>query len=135
MIKGWDKALRTMTVGERSIFRITDPEWGYGETGVPPLIPPNAVLEFDIEVLDTQLPTTNIDFDSLATADNTPVSTLQENGSGDKGYVCVCVFLFLLSESHLVFTWTLDSERHRKFKPPMNNAKPSRHCKVPKRRA
>ena len=74
MVKGWDKALRTMTVGERSIIRITDPEWGYGATGVPPLIPSNAILEFDIEVLDTQLPTTNIDFDSLATADNTPVS-------------------------------------------------------------
>lgn len=74
MVKGWEKALRTMTVGERAIIRITDPELAYGDKGVPPLIPPNAQLEFDIEVLDTQLPTTNIDFDSLANADNTPVS-------------------------------------------------------------
>jgi FKBP-type peptidyl-prolyl cis-trans isomerase len=74
MIKGWEKALRTMTVGERAVIRVTDPELGYGALGVPPLIPPNAPLEFDVEVLDTQLPTLNIDFDSLAMADNTPVS-------------------------------------------------------------
>jgi len=72
MVKGWEKALRTMSVGERAIVRVTDPELGYGSTGVPPLIPPNAQLEFDIEVLDTQLPTANIDFDSLANSDNTP---------------------------------------------------------------
>jgi hypothetical protein len=74
MIKGWEQALRTMTVGERAVIRVTDPELGYGAQGVPPLIPPNAALEFDVEVLDTQLPTLNIDFDSLANADNTPVS-------------------------------------------------------------
>ena len=80
MIKGWDQALRTMVVGERAIVRVTDPELGYGATGVPPLIPGNAQLEFDVEVLDTQLPTTNIDFDSLATADSTPVRGTLEAG-------------------------------------------------------
>jgi FKBP-type peptidyl-prolyl cis-trans isomerase len=73
MILGWEKALRTMSVGERAVVRVTDPDLGYGAAGVPPLIPPNAELEFDIEVLDSQPPMTNIDFDSLATADNTPV--------------------------------------------------------------
>jgi hypothetical protein len=73
MVKGWEKALRTMTVGERAIVRVIDPSLGYGAAGVPPLIPPNAALEFDIEILDTQLPTENIDFDSIATADSTPV--------------------------------------------------------------
>jgi len=74
MVKGWEQALRTMTVGERAVVRVVDPSLGYGLTGVPPLIPPNAMLEFDIEILDTQLPTENIDFDSIATADSTPVS-------------------------------------------------------------
>ena len=74
MIVGWDKALRTMQVGERSIIRITDPALGYGEVGVPPFIPPNSSLEFDIELIDCQPVTANIDFDSLATADSTPVS-------------------------------------------------------------
>ena len=75
MVKGWEQALRTMTVGERAIVRVIDPSLGYGLAGVPPLIPPNAMLEFDIEILDTQLPTENIDFDSIATADSTPVRT------------------------------------------------------------
>ena len=74
MVTGWDKALRTMTVGERAIIRVTDPNLGYGVAGVPPLIPSNAELEFDIELLDAQPPMTNIDFDSIAVADNTPVS-------------------------------------------------------------
>lgn len=75
MVPGWEKALRTMSVGERAIIRITDPALGYGAAGVPPLIPPNAELEFDVELLDCQPPMTNIDFDSIAVADNTPVST------------------------------------------------------------
>lgn len=73
MVAAWDKALRTMTVGERSIIRVTDPNLGYGKAGVPPMIPPDACLEFDVEILDAQPPMTNIDFDSIATADNTPV--------------------------------------------------------------
>lgn len=72
MVAGWDRALRTMAVGERSIVKI-NPELGYGSEGVPDLIPPGAELEFDIEVIDAQPPMQNIDFDSIAMADNTPV--------------------------------------------------------------
>jgi len=72
MIEGWEKALRTMQVGERAVVRVTDPNLGYGAAGVPPLIPGNSCLELDLEVLDAQAPTANIDFDSLATADMTP---------------------------------------------------------------
>ena len=73
MIDGWDKALRTMRVGERSIVRIHNAQdFGYGPQGVPPVVPPNAELEFDIRILDAQPATANIDFDSLATADRTP---------------------------------------------------------------
>lgn len=39
-----------MKMGERSLFTVP-PEMGYGETGSPPLIPPNATLIFDIELL------------------------------------------------------------------------------------
>lgn len=74
MVVGWEKALRTMNVGERAIIRLMDPNLGYGAAGVAPLIPPNAELEFDIELLDSQPPMANIDFDSIAMADSTPVS-------------------------------------------------------------
>jgi hypothetical protein len=72
MVLGWEKALRTMNIGERAVVRVTDPKLGYGEAGLPPLIPSNAEIEFDIEILDCQPPMINIDFDSLA-QDNTPV--------------------------------------------------------------
>ena len=78
MVSGWDKALRTMKVGERAIIRVVDTSLGYGSAGVPPLIPPNAELEFDVELLDAQPPMTNIDFDSIATADSTPVRMILE---------------------------------------------------------
>lgn len=73
MIDGWDKALRTMTVGEKCLVRIVDPSLAYGSTGFLPIIPPNAILQLDLHVLDSQAASMNIDFDSLAdTADNTP---------------------------------------------------------------
>jgi len=71
MIPGWDQALKTMRVGERSYVQIPS-ELAYGSTGVPPIIPPNAALQLELHVLDTQSPTANIDFDSLAMADKTP---------------------------------------------------------------
>jgi hypothetical protein len=73
MIDGWEKAIRSMNVGERAIVRITNPELGYGSAGVPPLIPGNAQLELDLEILDAQPPLDAIDFDTLAMAqDMTP---------------------------------------------------------------
>lgn len=73
MIPGWEAATRSMRIGERAIFRLSDPALGYGEAGVPPLVPSNAVLELDIQVLDAQPPTANIDFDNLA-LDSTPTT-------------------------------------------------------------
>jgi hypothetical protein len=72
MIDGWEKAIRSMRIGERSVIRITNPNMAYGLTGVPPLVPPNAVVEMDVEILDSQPASMNIDFDSLAMADSTP---------------------------------------------------------------
>jgi hypothetical protein len=72
MIEAWEKIVPTMRVGERSIIRVNDPKLGYGSTGVPPLIPPNAVLELDIEMVNAQPATANIDFDSIAMAEKIP---------------------------------------------------------------
>ena len=53
VIRGWDEGVAGMRVGGHRTLTIPS-EMGYGRRGAGGVIPPNAVLVFDVELLDVK---------------------------------------------------------------------------------
>ncbi|KAF8133748.1 peptidyl-prolyl cis-trans isomerase [Boletus edulis] len=50
VIKGWDEGVPQLSLGQKATLTISS-DYGYGGRGFPPVIPANATLKFEVELL------------------------------------------------------------------------------------
>jgi FK506-binding protein 1 len=50
VIKGWDEGVPKLSLGQKALL-IATPDYAYGARGFPPVIPANATLRFEVELL------------------------------------------------------------------------------------
>lgn len=53
VIEGWDEGIALLQVGDKARF-VIPPDLGYGASGAGGVIPPNAILIFDVELMDVK---------------------------------------------------------------------------------
>ncbi|KAL5501284.1 FKBP1 [Sanghuangporus vaninii] len=50
VIRGWDEGVPQLSLQQKAILTCT-PDYAYGARGFPPIIPPNATLKFEVQLL------------------------------------------------------------------------------------
>ncbi len=51
VIRGWDEGMLQLTVGQKAILTCP-PDYAYGAAGAGGVIPPNATLTFEVELVE-----------------------------------------------------------------------------------
>jgi len=82
VIKGWEIGIKSMKVGEKAKFYISS-RYGYKKKGIPPIIPPNADLYFEIEIIDAIQPQIPEKIPKLVT-DQETIKTASKNKKNSK---------------------------------------------------
>lgn len=85
IMEGWDEAVALMQVGERTQF-VIPPELAFGEAGSAGVIPPNATLIFELELVDVQPPPpspTQVDEADFTETDSGLKIAVLEEGDGE----------------------------------------------------
>ena len=63
VIKGWDEGFCKISKGEKAQLT-TSPDYGYGASGIGGVIPPNAALIFEVELVGIKWPGGSISYTS-----------------------------------------------------------------------